>query len=346
MLLNSSHSARKAARSRRGFSLVELLVAVTLLMTFMAAIAMLFTTSLRAMKTGMQVIEANDEARGAFRVLERDLNAVFTSRNYGDYYSFFGTPFGMSMVGLIRVGEDYNIGRISYVIRNTGDSFDSVVDGTPINIAQLIRFIEPGVEDLDSYPIDWQAIATDPFGEYPDFNNTLSAAAGLAAGTFDAANLALLSPRDEERLNAKKRELWLRMLAGDASIALPEIWGVSFLDEDPLDYVVVSNVVVSPDPYAEPYFRYGGAANGMGAIAMIHSWYGDSSTLDFMDPPLPDTVIVDWSPLTPHLPSLVEVNVILQFESVHVGAPDYARPVRYTFDVPVGYERPIPENMQ
>jgi prepilin-type N-terminal cleavage/methylation domain-containing protein len=345
---SSRHSARKAARSQRGFSLVELLVAVTLLMTFMGAIAMLFTTSLHAMKSGMQVIEADDEARGAFRIVERDLNSVFTSRNYGDYYSFFGTPFGMSMVGLVRAGESYNIGRISYVVLEADDDIEMIeaYEGggdVQARVGKLVRFIEPGVEDLDSYPIDWVIAA----GESIAVDGELSDAAGfpvgdsftsLSAVTLDPllARLRALSPRHEERLNAKKRELWLRMLARHGGV--PDAWGK--ISKERLDYVVAENIVQGTGPY----FRYGATLNGMGGVALSENWYGDPSTPQGTADPIIDDPT--YSPLTPHLPSLVEMNLKLMFSRPYVGAKNYTRHMKYVIDIPVGYERPIPENMQ
>ncbi|MCL4691958.1 MAG: prepilin-type N-terminal cleavage/methylation domain-containing protein, partial [Candidatus Hydrogenedentes bacterium] len=315
----------------RGFTLVELLIATALFSIIMAAIVTLFVASLHAVKSAYLASDAYETSRGAFAVVERDLTTVFTMRDYGDYYQFYGTPQGMSMIGLVRDpdGGSTTLGRITYVIypvvikdtagdfyvtgpfnlpqlntrpvpiqfatiNNAGtpsdpsDDFEEVQDflyGT----AALLRYVEPGVEDLDTYPFDWNELAVDPeFGTSvkDELDRAIANLAGLPQDSSNPNVLLRLTSSQQEMLAAKKRELWIRMLAGQeywipvlngAAPQLPNVWGMrdsdgsviqqSWLEPfdingdvnalDPRDYVVAENiglVTQASEPHTIPLY--------------------------------------------------------------------------------------------
>lgn len=326
----------KAYTDHRGFTLTELLVATAIFALLMSAVAALFVASLNAMKSGYQSQEAFETARGAFNTLERDLNTVFTSRDFGQYYQFYGNEYGMMMVGLIRSrdnsGREYTrIGRVSYVIypvlvsrlntstgeheffvtqpfaheyaRNVGISDvglstqgyyktrgirfkggDPNSDGDiyEVCVAALVRYVEPGVSDLDSFPFDWNELAdfyegnpefppnNDPRSIRKQLNDSLEFPTSVTNPSSNPDLLARLSDTREQMFVAKKRDLWLRMLScqeywipklTDGAPVLPNIWGrrdpntgnvvePSWLNVDPnmpvnpRDYIIAENVGV------------------------------------------------------------------------------------------------------
>ena len=88
-------------RARGGFTLVELLVAMTIFITVMSSVMFLFSAAIRISKQGFQSQDAFEIARGAMDILERDLSRSFTSRDHGDVFNFYGTPIGFTFIGMI-----------------------------------------------------------------------------------------------------------------------------------------------------------------------------------------------------------------------------------------------------
>jgi prepilin-type N-terminal cleavage/methylation domain-containing protein len=310
--------------AKGGFTLTELLVSTAIFAIMMTAIGALFVASLHAVRAGYQSQEAFETSRGTFNILERDLSTVFTSRDFGQYYQFYGNEYGMSMVGLLQLrddsGREYTrIGRISYVIfpvvvrgadgyfyvtepfaldydkkvgtnneagrapeflrtrgvRYSGPIQNSEQGQREVAIAALVRYVEPGVSDLDSFPFDWNELVDFYEGnpEFPASNSPNSMRsqlnASLEAGglsTNPSTDLRLLARLDSARdqmFAAKKRDLWLRMLSGqkfwiprlvNGVAFLPDIWKDGWLNNgapvNPRDYVAVDNIgIFTPQDY-------------------------------------------------------------------------------------------------
>lgn len=299
----------------RGFTLTELLVATAIFAIIMSAIVALFVASVRAVKSAYLASDAYETSRGAFSVVERDLSTVFTMRDYGDYYQFFGTPEGMTMIGVIsrppKPGETITaelkkrktLGRITYVIfpvtvkyktspqtnpgdfavtdpfdlpqlntrpvpiqylddKGNADPTDDTIEDGLVGTVALLRFIEPGVEDLDTYPFDWNNLINDPeVGNSikEELDASIANQYGIPQDSSDPNILIRLNSVEREKLAAKKRELWIRMLAGQEywipllqgfAPNLPNVWADGWLDPDgnalnPRDYVVAENIGVA-----------------------------------------------------------------------------------------------------
>lgn len=373
-----------------GFTLVELMVAVAILTTLMSGVVVLFVGSMRAVRQGQQAMESYQVARGALHLLERDLTSCFISREYGEYYSFYGMPIGMTFVGAVGGGGgNLNLSRITYVLHNFdaalsetnptvwGRTFDTV-DYPPVTVVtqSLLRYIEPNVKDLDSYPIDW------PDTE-PDWWQMASAPGEQGAPErelweelrkavrpyYDAGVEQCLLDGDpeaqslaEELLKAKKRELWIRMLAGERR--LPDVWGSDYLSKDPADYVIAEDVV-----WKEGLFQYGRSGKtwdaAMGRFRLANDvrpfFNADSEenlagfdVLGDGSVPLdaPPDMLAFWDrqaeqdltgdPLEPRLPEFVEADLQLRLPSAYPGAPDFDRSFTLTIDIPSGFARSTP----
>ncbi|HOZ47593.1 MAG TPA: type II secretion system protein [Candidatus Hydrogenedentes bacterium] len=275
--------SRGGAQGRHGFSLVELIVAIAIVVTIMSGLVLLFTGSMRAIRQSQQAMQAFEVARSTLSIIERDLSTCFTARDYGEYYTFFGIPHGMTFVGVVGDREkstNIHLSRITYVLREFnlddpygpvagGSTFETTVPVTLVSISNpaeqrvqdveariltrtLLRYVEPNVTDLDTFPF--------PFPDSdPDWLESPPGEAGspmyavwkemrdtVVRGGQDLTDVAAMDATGAqtatlfaELLKAKKRELWIRMLAGEAG--LPDAW--AYIGHDPADYVLAEDIV-------------------------------------------------------------------------------------------------------
>jgi len=363
---------------RRGVTLVELIVALAVFSSLTVTVFAVFLGSMRAIKTGEVTMGAYEEARAALNIIERDLTTCFTSRDRGDYYTFFGTPIGMTFVGLVRSNQwdnagEPNIARVTYVFhRNTVATFDDV-DGQPVTTYSLIRYVENNRQDLDTFDVPWyddqQLSLLEPG---PNGEQRLRDFLDWAPGYFvNSARPDSLTPTEQQLVNAKKRELWIRMLAGGDRV-LPDIWAywdwrarqldpsISDDGKDPLDYLVADGVVsqwtdssgAHPAaielPYSgRPFFQYGrftGNPDDIMAdkgIEFTPYWNSElNAPLDSEDVLGRRRVANEvGSPLTPRLPAVVAMHIPFAFKSPYPGAPDFKREFSQIVDVPTAYTR-------
>lgn len=260
--------------AKGGFTLTELLVSTAIFAILMTSIGALFVASLNAVKSGYQSQKVYEDARGTFNVIQRDLTTVFTSRDFGQYYQFYGNEYGMMMVGLLQLrdasGRDYTrIGRITYVIypvvlrggdnafyvtepfaidyakevgvtdtgrapdfhqtrgvRFAGNDPNSDAGSREVAICALVRYVEPGVSELDAYPFNWDDLIdeTENNPEFPATSSPESLRSQLN-DSLEVSNTLSLSPSNDLRIlgrldsardqmfAAKKRDLWLKMLS-------------------------------------------------------------------------------------------------------------------------------------
>ncbi len=271
-----------------GFTLAELLIAMVIFLTVAGGIALLFSQSIRTVKVGHQNIDISEHIRAAMDLVETDLTQAFTSRDYGDYYTFYGTPIGMTFVGLVRPNRDAsqpNLSRVTYVIYGIPNRFtsletyaESAPDNQPLTYA-LLRYVEPNQDTLDDFMISPVPLANgryessspwpDPFGTAPpegQYRNLYwelwEAANCFSQGTFDISRCDNAGGRFlceeirpgvadpacvNEIIRAKKRELWIRMLAGDRN--LPPFWAEDGNTGGPTykDFVLAENIVLVQD---------------------------------------------------------------------------------------------------
>jgi len=300
-------------RHSAGFTLVELMVSIAILMTLMSGLVVLFVGSMRAVKQGYQTMEAIETARGALNIIEWDLTTSFASRQYGQYYTFFGIPAGMTFVGVVGGDDGINLSRVTYVLHEFDprpcDGLDNDLDGqideadectvadevfdttmfvTLINrfdpsdrflkevrvlvrTRTLLRYVEPNVKDLDSFPYNWPDPLSSAVPEWTpeqrhvweELHDTVWRG-GVNLLDVDVDFFPELASGVEtgalaqELLKAKKRELWIRMLAGEwlnPDWPLPDMW--TLLDEHPADYVVAQNILwqIERIEPVEPQYR-------------------------------------------------------------------------------------------
>ena len=222
-----------------GFSLVELLVAMAIFTTIMGGVGALFISSVRIVRQGFQNQEAFELARGTLNIIESDLSRAFTSREHGDNYKFYGTPIGFSFVGIVGQGQGSgagNLARVTYVVYHGPDANLGVLTSTkelPRPTFKLLRYVEPNREDLNDFPVEWyntrlvgegsrtlSDLIDDAFSVRYDNGN-------IAGGYNPYTEEPLNSQQTKEAVNAKKRELWIRMLSGGDQI-VPSAWDPAY----------------------------------------------------------------------------------------------------------------------
>jgi prepilin-type N-terminal cleavage/methylation domain-containing protein len=326
----------------RGFTLVELLVGVAIFSMLMIAVATLFTSSIRTARTTEAKVDMSGMAQGALAIMERDLSGSFTSRDFGEYYQFFGSPFGFMTVGLAPGG---GLQRTTWVVTrrdwvapedlktldpddDTGMAADVVVtteeDGTGAYIEKttfiLLRYVEPDVEDLDSFffwdsngnPVSWtwNDVTLGPGGEDGSYADDWF---GGIETFLNSEGESFTAEEQSELYNAHRRHLWLLMLAGYPEIGgtygrFPQFWaevwpnGEKFdpASDQPnyMDYVVAEGIV-HPDDLRSfdvelgiPWFRYaqlGQAGNEQALTAYWSTVFNNQlvrTSASALDPPL------------------------------------------------------------
>ncbi|MFO7775559.1 MAG: prepilin-type N-terminal cleavage/methylation domain-containing protein [Candidatus Hydrogenedentota bacterium] len=162
---------------RAGFTLIELLVAVAIMSTVMAGVTALFLGSLQTVQRGRSTIGGYELARTTLETVERDLSTAFTSRDWGDYYTFYGTPIGFTYLGVAE-GRTDNLQRVSYAVfvgHMTAEDYQAGQWGTDrffieeevfdadldefvdeereVATYTLVRYVEPEVGNLDNFMV-------------------------------------------------------------------------------------------------------------------------------------------------------------------------------------------------
>ncbi|MBI5093207.1 MAG: prepilin-type N-terminal cleavage/methylation domain-containing protein [Candidatus Hydrogenedentes bacterium] len=360
-----------------GFSLVELLVAMAVFGTVMAGITMLFVSSVRSVKQGTQNIDAFSTARATFDVIDRDLTTAFTSRDRGDYYNFFGTPIGFTFIGVVDTsgfagGGGDNLARITYVLHVTdgvtnsrGVNSESVTPENPnANIVTdtakpaktfaLIRYVEPNVNDLDNFPIDWNQPA------YPDTANPQTLAQ-YASTLISATDVSALSPAQaslvaDEFARAAKREAWIRMLAGEVGNAWnqPNAPNSGLLNRYAGDYVIsdgiiledgISGSIIRTDWSTDfgllrPLFTYGGLDQAQSSNdTLVQYWNAPWNVRTSTGAVTQTLLTAAGSAMRPRIPAIVQARLQWMFSSPYPGAPDFKRAFDKKIDIPTGYTR-------
>lgn len=288
MFPNSKH-----IRRQRGMSLIELLVAVAITVVLLSSILGVLLATMRTVARGNNIQKGYDLARGTYEVIEQDLSNAFASRDTGDHYKFFGTPIGMMFVGSAKGVVSHNaegLARVTYVVHlnstadegNTVEIQSKTIDPNtglasgefiPVQTYSLVRYVETGVSDLDSYDFGnlgtWYDVVNNVENpNYPAVFREEFARAVDSAG-FDISSYLYdptaggVTKEQAILIEAKKRELYIRMLAGDPALphAFNEVVRAAdgtitvipgFLRDETgagvnwLDYVVAENVAFTP----------------------------------------------------------------------------------------------------
>ena len=223
MALQHMRSSKRRGAAR-GFTLPELLISMAILSILTLALFMLFSSSLSAFKSTKKAMDASEETHTAFRVLERDLAQGYAAKHYGDSANFFGCPYGFSMIATLDAAGQARTARVSYVVHSfAGQKQADTLDGD-LPTFGIIRYIEPGVDKLNEYPVQWPDYTspTPPIelpNLYQPLRNIYEEFGPEGPSPVGAAQL-------EAMLESKKHELWLAML-GDREEpfgALPRLW--------------------------------------------------------------------------------------------------------------------------
>ena len=383
-------------KGTRGFTLVELLVALSIFSILMTALVIIFVGALRTTQTGYQQMDAFERGRSALTVIENDLVRSHISHQSADLHSFYGTPIGMTFVGTTQMTsdpKDVNLARITYVIYNYNKMPEEDLPEdlrVPFEVLDeelrevvgyeypypLLRYVEPGVSDLDSFPINWNPDPDSSGRVLPpgsttwvdigvNFGQLLNLLCGQALGlsdptTFDSISADLTKPQ-QDLVRSKKCEIWMRMLAGGDQQIPVNFWrdvrGYGKTDADTIykDYVVTENVISSVPPdqrYAapfdfDPYHPDPCAPDPCKPEKRYVFRY--RCTPRSADLGVEDNVCCDCAQLMPpracywwrtsRLPEVVQVTLRLGFPSPYPGAPDFQRLFSLEVNLPTGYTR-------
>lgn len=365
---------RPEATAGSGFSLVELLVAVAVLMILMGGFTLLFSGSVRTVRSSMQQVDANDLASGAIASLKHDLTGSFNSGGLGGAGSFYGTPIGMTFIGVTQNVSpyhrhkphqaDYRTARITYVLYSDKNGpyqmfpeafLEEIAPGQysgvrfPAFTHKLIRYVEPNETDLDSFPVQWDAEGV--LGE----NYSLS-------DLIDGMLLEILQERPdllnhvEETTQALKRELWIRMLAG-GDHEVPNAWAPEnherilgrppHFETNVHDFVLLDGVATLVPPYDIPYMPSvppGYESDPFLGAPLFSYDYSQPGPYAARNHWWNDRRSVNcWDGAgycsDERLPEIVSAAFWLMFPAVHPASPHFQRRYTTTLHVPAAFSR-------
>ena len=344
-----------------------MLVAVAVLMVLMAGFTMLFTGSVRTVRSTMQQTDAFDRAGGALSSIKADLLTSFNGRDGGNRFSFYGTPIGMTFVGLVKNRSDYagydplnpplqetdlHLARVTYVLHHGGtyDIFPGGIDGTADAYShRLLRYVEMNAADLDSFPVKW--------------DTTLTAEDRTLTKVIEGAwqNFTDLYPGNysdeyvESFYRAKKCEFWIRMLAGGDN-EIPNAWSdpEAYMGRDDLpkgdvaylQFVLTDSVVTTVPPFSDLGFAVPGYSDypfsGQGLFSYDYArpttndldpncWWNDPRSINCQGG---NSFCSDTT-----LPEFVSVNIWLMFKAPYPSAPDFQKLFTMQINLPAAYTR-------
>ncbi len=244
---------------------MELLIAVAVFGALMAGVSLLMTSAVRTVRQAEQTREAFDLARGAMRVLQDDLVSAYSARERGDVFQFYGTPIGMTFVALVETEERIpQLARITYALHVSEEVPAREVKVARIDengdevletqwLVSLVRFVEPGVSDLESFPVPWSTVSVTGPGERVYTLDELVDIRMADLVASPGSNHVAGDERLRERIErVTKRQLWIQMLANQAGA----FWSDN--NKNPRDYVLLDNVL-SATPI--PRLSFGDADN-------------------------------------------------------------------------------------
>ena len=108
-----SRTAKYDSNTRRGVTLVELLVAIAIFIAIMGGVMMMFTSVTNTVRRSYSTMGVYARARDALLALERDVQTSFAAPAAGAALQFYGEPHGLVMIG---VSSDNSLGRLTYVV--------------------------------------------------------------------------------------------------------------------------------------------------------------------------------------------------------------------------------------
>lgn len=118
---------KNTRQARRGFTMVETLVAMAILITVITGVVLVYSGAVRTVRQTYRAQDNFEIGRSVLAALQRDLERSFTAREYGKYYQFHGSPQSMMFVGVL---EDGQLGRVTYAINRLDNKNDFIMRDT------------------------------------------------------------------------------------------------------------------------------------------------------------------------------------------------------------------------
>jgi Tfp pilus assembly protein PilV len=172
--------------SRLGFSMVEMLVAMALLVTVISGVVFLYVGAVNTVRQGYKAIDNFEIGRTTLAAIERDLERAFTARQYGQFFQFHGSPNAMMYVGVLENGE---LGRVTYAVNRLDDNNDFTMQDTQGLRTVLDRAMAYASDATTGFPGSVEAI------EFTRILATMFALDGsVISGTLPEADVVRLLP--------------------------------------------------------------------------------------------------------------------------------------------------------
>lgn len=108
-----SPTAERTYGSRRGVTLIEMLVAMAIFIAIISSVMLMFTSVTNTVRRSYRTMDVYEQARNSLLALERDVKVSFTAPAAGADLQFYGEPYGFTLIG---ISPDQDLGRLTYVV--------------------------------------------------------------------------------------------------------------------------------------------------------------------------------------------------------------------------------------
>ncbi len=143
----------KTFKSRRGFTLIEMMIAMSIFVTFLGILFNSYTSIIRAQQEANDYREMYVEARQVFDYLTQELrNGVVDYAPAGDA-GVFGSRNSITLVSkdaAYRVNIDYNLGTKTVHVKKTAVLNDAEIEDGDLNhdvdITQMDFYVSPAID--------------------------------------------------------------------------------------------------------------------------------------------------------------------------------------------------------
>ena len=141
-----SPTAEHTYGSRRGVTLIELLVAMAIFIAVISSVIVMFNSVTNTVRRSYRTMDAYEQARSSLLAVERDVKVSFAAPAAGADLQFYGEPYGFVLIG---VSPEQELGRLSYAVHRDTSRMTAEGRGEIITVFRNWAYLQNDNLDID-----------------------------------------------------------------------------------------------------------------------------------------------------------------------------------------------------